>query len=121
MAKIFFTLEEAQGYINWLEEEFGAIQSLQNKINEFEKAAALTEKLVQKFYDEELTFDAAMGGALTVMIQCLLRGSSDQTHTLGILGSAVSIAVASNMSAEEEGTPNEEILESVLIDEGSLH
>jgi hypothetical protein len=93
----------------------------QNKINEFEKAAALTEKLVQKFYDEELTFDAAMGGALTVMIQCLLRGSSDQTHTLGILGSAVSIAVASNMSAEEEGTPNEEILESVLIDEGSLH
>lgn len=94
----------------------------QNKINEFEKAAALTEKLVQKFYDEELTFDAAMGGALTVMLQCLLRGTSDQTHALGILGSAVSIAVASNMSAEE-GTPNEEVLESVLTgsEEGLLH
>ena len=37
MAKIFFTLEEAQGYINWLEEEFGAIQSLQNKINELDE------------------------------------------------------------------------------------
>ena len=91
-----------------------------NKINEFEKAAALTGKLVQKFYDEELTFDAAMGGALTVMIQCLLRGSADQTHTLGVLGSAVSIAVASNMSADGS-TPNEAILDSVLNDEGSLH
>ena len=37
MAKIFFTLEEAQGYINWLEEEFGTIQSLQNKINELDE------------------------------------------------------------------------------------
>jgi len=92
----------------------------QNKINDFEKAAALTERLIQKFYDENLTFDAAMGGALTVLVQCLLRGSSDQTHTVGILGSSLSIAAASNSDGEEP-TPNEEILESALIDGGSLH
>ena len=92
----------------------------QNKINDFEKAAALTERLIQKFYDENLTFDAAMGGALTVLDQCLLRGSSDQTHPVGILGSSLSIAAASNSDGEEP-TPNEEILESALIDGGSLH
>ena len=37
MAKIFFTVEEALGCVNWLEEEFGAIQSLQNKINELDE------------------------------------------------------------------------------------
>jgi len=92
----------------------------QNKINDFHKAAALTERLIQKFYDEELTFDAAMGGALTVMLQCILRSSVDSNHTLGILGSSLSIAVAANMDTEEP-TPNEEILEAALIGEGSLH
>tara|TARA_R110002110_G_scaffold69348_5_gene187011 strand:+ start:1505 stop:1801 length:297 start_codon:yes stop_codon:yes gene_type:complete len=91
----------------------------QNRINDFEKAASLTENLIEKFCEEELRFDAAMGGALTVMLQSLLRGSSDQTQALGVIGSAMSIAVSSNMSGVE--TPNEEILESILMDEGSLH
>jgi hypothetical protein len=97
-----------------------------NKLDDdFEKAAALTEKLFQKFYDEALAFDPAMGGALTVLIQCLLRGTSNQTHMLGILGTACGIAVAVNMEDEDSAT-NEEILDadaedSTLLDEGSLH
>lgn len=31
MASIYFTLEEAQGYVNWLEEKFGVMEPLTNK------------------------------------------------------------------------------------------
>ena len=33
MDKVFFTLEEAQGCVNWLKEQFEAIKSLRNKID----------------------------------------------------------------------------------------
>jgi hypothetical protein len=94
-----------------------------NIILDFDEAAALTEELILLFHAEDVAFEAAMGGALTVMLQCLLRGTSDQVHALGILGSALSIAVASNMSADES-IPNEEVLEFVLrgsSEEGPLH
>jgi|TARA_R110002020_G_scaffold165968_1_gene353775 hypothetical protein len=96
----------------------------QERVKDFERATALTERLIEKFYDEELTFDAAIGGALTVILQCLLRGSSNQDHTLGLLGSSLNIAVAASMErqdVEEVTTPNEEILEMILNDEDTLH
>ena len=37
MDKVFFTLEEAQGCVNWLKEQFEAIQSLRNKIYELDQ------------------------------------------------------------------------------------
>ena len=72
-----------------------------NIILDFDEAAALTEELILLLHAEDVA----------------------QVHALGILGSALSIAVASNMSADES-IPNEEVLEFVLrgsSEEGPLH
>ena len=64
-----------------------SVAEAQNRIHAFEKAASLTKNLIEQFGENELGFDSAMSGALT-----LLRGSSDQTQAMGLLGSALSIA-----------------------------
>jgi hypothetical protein len=98
-----------------------SVAEAQNRIHAFEKAASLTKNLIEQFGENELGFDSAMSGALTVMLQALLRGSSDQTQAMGLLGSALSIAVALHT---QEDTPDDEyadILEPFLKDDGSLH